>query len=259
MARTAVERVHILNNRSSSESGRRRVAVSGSPSPPAGYDGAVSATAVGGVGVVPISAQSMLHCSHLSTSIVSLTALEVLRNLLTPPGWPWPFSPEPGCFAFFGPARRRGRLDPDHAAAGTCRGAICERRSPCGDPQAPARDASARCGFRHERRLLPRALVSLLLDRGANGPLSNLISSSRCALLALPALILSVALPLLSVAGDEDESRLRHALQSMTEASLLIAALLVVGIAIPAEPGNPSHRGDQYEGAAAVLRSSRSR
>ena len=49
-------------------------------------------------------------------------------------------------------------------------------------------------------------------------------------LLGLPALILSVALPLLSVAGDEDDDRLRNGLQSMTEASLLIAALLVVGI-----------------------------
>jgi O-antigen/teichoic acid export membrane protein len=73
-------------------------------------------------------------------------------------------------------------------------------------------------------------------------------------LLALPALILSVALPLLSVAGDEDESRLRHALQSMTEASLLIAALLVVGIAILADPGIRLIGGEEYDGAASVLR-----
>ena len=61
-------------------------------------------------------------------------------------------------------------------------------------------------------------------------------------LLGLPALILSVALPLLSVAGDEDDSRLRRGLQSMTEASLLVAALLVVGIVDPGRAGNSPHR-----------------
>jgi O-antigen/teichoic acid export membrane protein len=73
-------------------------------------------------------------------------------------------------------------------------------------------------------------------------------------LLGLPALILSVALPLLSVAGDEDDSRLRRALQSMTEASLLIATLLVVGIGILAEPGIRLVGGDEYLGAVPVLR-----
>ncbi len=73
-------------------------------------------------------------------------------------------------------------------------------------------------------------------------------------LLGLPALILSVALPLLSVAGDEDDERLRKGLQSMTEASLLIAGLLVVGIGILAEPGIRLIGGDEYIGAASVLR-----
>ena len=67
-------------------------------------------------------------------------------------------------------------------------------------------------------------------------------------------MILSVALPLLSVAGDEDDSRLRRGLQSMTEASLLVAALLVVGIVILAEPGIRLIGGDEYLGAVPVLR-----
>ena len=73
-------------------------------------------------------------------------------------------------------------------------------------------------------------------------------------LLGLPALILSVALPLLSVAGDEDDSRLRRALQSMTEASLVIATLLVIGIGILAEPGIRLVGGEEYIGAVPVLR-----
>ena len=73
-------------------------------------------------------------------------------------------------------------------------------------------------------------------------------------LLGLPALMLSVALPLLSVAGDEDESRLRRGLQSMTEASLLVGTLLVVGIAALAEPGIRLVGGEEYVAAAPVLR-----
>ena len=51
----------------------------------AGYEGVVIAgTAIGGVGVVLISAQSMLTVPiWVGLRIVSLTALEVLRNLLT--------------------------------------------------------------------------------------------------------------------------------------------------------------------------------
>ncbi len=73
-------------------------------------------------------------------------------------------------------------------------------------------------------------------------------------LLGLPALILSVALPLLSVAGDEDPGRLRKGLQSMTDASLLIAAALAIGIAILAEPGIRLIGGEEYIDAAPVLR-----
>jgi O-antigen/teichoic acid export membrane protein len=96
-------------------------------------------------------------------------------------------------------------------------------------------------------------LVSLLSDDVQTGLFGTSFRIFEM-LLALPALILSVALPLLSVAGDEDESRLRSALQSMTEASLLIAALLVVGIVILAEPGIRLVGGDEYIGAASVLR-----
>lgn len=96
-------------------------------------------------------------------------------------------------------------------------------------------------------------LVSLLSDEVQTGLFGTSFRVFEM-LLALPALMLSVALPLLSVAGDEDVSRLRHALQSMTEASLLVAALLVVGIAILAEPGIRLVGGDEYAGAASVLR-----
>ena len=73
-------------------------------------------------------------------------------------------------------------------------------------------------------------------------------------LLGLPALVLSVALPLLSVASAEDDERLRNGLQSMTEASFLIAGLVVVGVWILAKPGILLVGGEQYVSAAPVLR-----
>ena len=66
-------------------------------------------------------------------------------------------------------------------------------------------------------------------------------------LLAAPALVLGVALPLLSVAGVEDEPRFRYAIQRMTETALLAGGLLVIAIGVLAEPairiiGGPSYR-----------------
>ena len=87
MARTAVERAEILNNllvlRVIGASLGVLAAVGFTVV--AGYEGVVIAgTAIGGVGVVLISAQSMLTVPiWVGLRIVSLTALEVLRNLLT--------------------------------------------------------------------------------------------------------------------------------------------------------------------------------
>ena len=87
VARTAVERAEILNNllllRVIGASLGVLAAVGFTVV--AGYEGVVIAgTAIGGVGVVLISAQSMLTVPiWVGLRIVSLTALEVLRNLLT--------------------------------------------------------------------------------------------------------------------------------------------------------------------------------
>src|SRR5688500_2299658 len=87
VAQTAVERVHILNNllllRVIGASAGVAAAVGFTVV--AGYEGAVIAgTALGGVGVVLISAQSMLTVPiWVGLRIVSLTALEVVRTLLT--------------------------------------------------------------------------------------------------------------------------------------------------------------------------------
>ena len=224
----------------------------------AGYEGVVIAgTAIGGVGVVLISAQSMLTVPiWVGLRIVSLTALEVLRNLLTLVGVAVLVLAGAGLLPFFGV---------QVAVAVVL---------------IPVTLFLARVGLRFGRGVrrtvivqllretLPLAvafamsvvyfrvlvvLVSLLSTEEQTGLFGTSFRIFEM-LLGLPALILSVALPLLSVAGDEDDSRLRRALQSMTEASLLIATLLVIGIAILAEPGIRLVGGEEYIGAVPVLR-----
>lgn len=224
----------------------------------AGYDGVVIAgTAVGGAGIVLISAQSMLTVPiWVGLRIVSLTALEVLRNLLTLVGVAVLVVAGTGLLAFFGVQivvavvlipvtlvlARVGRQ-----LAGGVRRDVVVRLLRETLPLAVAFAMSVA----YFRVLV--VLVSLLSTEAETGLFGTSFRIFEM-LLALPALILSVALPLLSVAGDEDDSRLRSALQSMTEASLLIAALLVVGIAILAEPGIRLIGAEEYVDAAPVLR-----
>lgn len=260
VARTAVERVHILNNLLFLRviGASLGVAAAVGFTVVAGYDGAVIAgTAVGGAGVVLISAQSMLTVPiWVGLRIVSLTALEVLRNLLTLAGVAVLVLVGAGLLPFFGVqlavavvlipitlllARVGVRF------ASGVRRAVIVRLLRETLPLAVAFAMSVV----YFRVLV--VLVSLLSSDAQTGLFGTSFRIFEM-LLALPALILSVALPLLSVAGDEDESRLRHALQSMTEASLLIAALLVVGIAILADSGIRLVGGEEYVGAASVLR-----
>ncbi len=72
-------------------------------------------------------------------------------------------------------------------------------------------------------------------------------------LLAAPALVLGVALPLLSVAGVEDEPRFRYAIQRMTETALLAGGLLVIAIGVLAEPAIRIIGGPSYLDAVPVL------
>jgi O-antigen/teichoic acid export membrane protein len=72
-------------------------------------------------------------------------------------------------------------------------------------------------------------------------------------LLALPVLVLSVALPVLSVAAGQDPARMRNAVQRLTEVALLAAVPLVLGLAIAAEPILRVLGGEEFTDAAPVL------
>ena len=72
-------------------------------------------------------------------------------------------------------------------------------------------------------------------------------------LFSLPLLVLSSALPLLSVAGRDDEPRLRLGLQRMTEVSALAGVAIVIAVYGTAPWVIPLLGGDAYRGAVPVL------
>ncbi len=224
----------------------------------AGYDGVVVAgTALGGLGVILISAQSMLTVPiWVELRIVSLTGLEVLRNVLTLAGVGVLVLAGAGLLAFFGVQVVVGvvlvpvTLLLAHAGVRLASGIRRDVLVRLVRETFPLAVAFAMSVIYFRVLVVLVSLVSSEEQTGIFGTSFRIFEL----LLGLPVLILSVALPLLSVAGDEDDERLRQGLQSMTEASLLIAALLVVGIAILAEPGIRLVGGEEYIGAASVLR-----
>jgi O-antigen/teichoic acid export membrane protein len=260
VARTRAERVHLLNNLLVLRVLASTVGVAGAVlfTVVAGYDGTmIAGTALGGLGVVLISAQSMLTVPiWVELRIVSLTAVEVLRHALTLAGVAALVAAGAALLPFFG-------VQVLVAAVAIPVTVVLARTG-----ARFASGVSRRLLVRLVRETLPLAiafamsvvyfrvlviLVSLLSTEVETGLFGTSFRIFEM-LLALPALILSVALPLLSVAGDEDDTRLRRALQSMTEASLLIAALLAVAIGILAEPGIRWVGGDEFADAAPVLR-----
>jgi O-antigen/teichoic acid export membrane protein len=96
-------------------------------------------------------------------------------------------------------------------------------------------------------------MTSLLASRTATGYFATSFQVFAV-LFSLPLLVLSTALPLLSVAGRDDDSRLAFGLQKMTEVSLAAAVVFVLVIFALAPTLIPLLGGDQYTGAVSVLR-----
>ncbi len=71
---------------------------------------------------------------------------------------------------------------------------------------------------------------------------------------SLPTLMLSAALPLLSLAGRDDRARLAGALQTMTEAALIVGLFIAIGVAVGARPLLVALGGGEYADAASTLR-----
>ena len=96
-------------------------------------------------------------------------------------------------------------------------------------------------------------MTSLLASKTATGYFATSFQVFAV-LFSLPLLVLSTALPLLSVAGRDDDTRLAFGLQKMTEVSLAASVVFVLVIFALAPTLIPLLGGDQYRGAVPVLR-----
>ncbi|MFZ1881958.1 MAG: oligosaccharide flippase family protein [Gaiellaceae bacterium] len=95
-------------------------------------------------------------------------------------------------------------------------------------------------------------MTSLLSSKSATGFFATSFQVFAV-LFSLPLLVLSTALPLLSVAGRDDNERLRFGLQRMTEVSLAAAIPFVLVIYALAPTLIPLLGGHEFAGAAPVL------
>jgi O-antigen/teichoic acid export membrane protein len=73
-------------------------------------------------------------------------------------------------------------------------------------------------------------------------------------LIGIPTLVLSVALPLLAIAGSEDPRRLTYAVQRLTEVALLLGLFLSLVTFALARPAIELLAGDEFLGAVPMLR-----
>jgi len=72
-------------------------------------------------------------------------------------------------------------------------------------------------------------------------------------LIGIPALLLTVALPLLAIAGEHDLDRLRYGLQRMTEVAVVVSLGLSLTTFVLAAPAIRLLAGSDYGGAAPIL------
>jgi O-antigen/teichoic acid export membrane protein len=95
-------------------------------------------------------------------------------------------------------------------------------------------------------------LVSLIATATATGLFATSFRVFEV-VVGLPTLVLSVSLPVLSVAAAGDDERLAYGLQRMTEVALVVSVWLVLAIVILAEPAIRLVAGAEFVDAAPVL------
>jgi O-antigen/teichoic acid export membrane protein len=209
-----------------------------------------------GASIVLISMQSMATIPLLVTlRIAPVTGLEVLRHALTFAGILALVLAEAGLEAFFA-------VQIPIAALLLLLTVVYVRRTlPIG---LRASGAAVR---RLARETLPLAVAStmIVLYGGAMVIIVSLVASDYQTglfvtsarvmevVVGLPALVIALALPVLSVASTTDHERLRNALQLMVELGLVLAALVAVTLALAADGVIAVIGGSAFAEAAPIL------
>jgi O-antigen/teichoic acid export membrane protein len=223
----------------------------------AGYGSTlVWGTLLGGLGVILVNTQAtMMMPLSVELRLGALTAFEVARGALTLLGVALLVALGAGLLEFFGVQAVVG-LAILLATPLVLRGAGLRPRVDRATATTLVREALPMAAALAMNVVYFRVLVVLVSLLGTATATGLFGTSFRVfeVLFGLPLLVVSAALPVLAVAGHEDEERLRYSLQRMTEVGLAVAIVLVLVIVILAEPALVALAGEDYRDAAPVLR-----
>jgi O-antigen/teichoic acid export membrane protein len=222
----------------------------------AGYDRTlVLGTLVGGLGVVLVNAQATaMQPLSVGLRFGSLTAFEVAKHALTLAGVALLVALRTSLLPFFAVQAVVGALvlaaTPRFVGGGGLRPRLDRALA-----ATLVREALPLAAALAMSVVYFRVLVILTSMLGTELETGLFATSFRVfeVLFGLPLLVLSVALPVLSVAGSEDPERLRFALQRMTEVALAGSLLLVLVLVPLADPIVELLGGDEYDEAGPVL------
>lgn len=224
----------------------------------AGYDRVmIAGTALAGLGVllVNVQATAMMPLS-VELRMGSLTSFEVARQALTLVGVAALGLAGASLLPFFAV----------QAAVGA--GVLLATPLVMGGVRSLAAGLDRDTAWRLVREALPLAiaiamnvvylrLVLILLSLTADETTTGLFGTSFRVfemLIGIPVVLLTVALPVLSVAGAEDRERLRYGVRRLTEVALLAGLLCALMAFALADPAIRLIAPDDYDGAAPILR-----
>lgn len=220
-----------------------------------GYDRTqVLGVLVGGVGVVLVNAQATaMQPLSVELRVAALTGFEVARHALTLVGVALLVAVRASLLPFFAVQAVVGAI----VLAATPRvvqGGFRPRldREVAGSLVREALPLAAALAMSVVYFRVLVILTSVLGTEVENGLFATSFRVFEV-LFGLPLLVLSVALPLLAVAGAEDIERLRFALQRMTEVALAASTLLVLVLVPLADPVIELLGGEEYDDAGPVL------
>jgi O-antigen/teichoic acid export membrane protein len=224
----------------------------------AGYPHAlVLGTLVGGIGVIAVAVQStLLMPLPVDLRFGRVTFVDVLRQGLTLVGVAALVVVGAGLFPLLAVQAPVGIATMLVAFLLTWRGGVHRPRLPRGLAAMLLRESlpiaiSLTLGVIYLRLLV--ILCGFLTTTTQTGYFGTSFRAFEV-LWSLPTLMLSAALPLLSVAGRDDRARLAGALKTMTEAALIFGLFIALAVALGARPLLIALGGDPFQGAANALR-----
>lgn len=224
----------------------------------AGYPHAVVlGTLVGGIGVVAVAVQAtLLMPLPVDLRFGRVTIVDVLRQVLTLAGVAMLVAIGAGLFPLIAVQAPVAIATLLVATILTWRGGIRRPRLPRALALMLLREAlpiaiSLTLGVIYLRVLV--ILCGFLTTTTETGYFGTSFRAFEV-LWGLPTLMLSAAMPLLSVAGRDDRTRLAGALQTMSEAALIFGLFIALAVSIGARPLLAALGGDAFRGAANALR-----